>query len=80
MCGVLGNTACRFFFNVIKNECHSYRVFIICDFVHYVWCSDLQVSKLPRSPPQQEVIGDEKRKYTYLKDGDVIRTEGATLR
>lgn len=42
--------------------------------------SDLQVSKLPRSPLQPEVIGDEKRKYTYLKDGDVIKTEGATLR
>ncbi|KAG7319665.1 hypothetical protein KOW79_016808 [Hemibagrus wyckioides] len=42
--------------------------------------SDLQVSKLPRSPPQPEVIGDEKNKYTYLKDGDIIKTEGATLR
>ncbi|XP_017350878.1 endoribonuclease LACTB2 [Ictalurus punctatus] len=42
--------------------------------------SDLQVSKLPRSPPQLETIGDDKRKYTYLKDGDVIKTDGATLR
>ncbi|XP_026993728.1 endoribonuclease LACTB2 [Tachysurus fulvidraco] len=42
--------------------------------------SDLQVSKLPRSPPQPEAIGQEKKKYTYLKDGDVIKTEGATLR
>ncbi|KAF4076652.1 hypothetical protein AMELA_G00217530 [Ameiurus melas] len=42
--------------------------------------SDLQVCKLPRSPPRQEAIGDDKRKYTYLKDGDVIKTDGATLR
>ncbi|KAI4891448.1 hypothetical protein NFI96_025137 [Prochilodus magdalenae] len=41
---------------------------------------DLEVSKLPRCPPQPEGIGDEKNKYTYLKDGDVIKTEGATLR
>ncbi|XP_066508762.1 endoribonuclease LACTB2-like [Hoplias malabaricus] len=41
---------------------------------------DLEVSKLPRSPPQQEGIGEEKKPYTYLKDGDVIKTEGATLR
>ncbi|KAF7692685.1 endoribonuclease LACTB2 [Silurus meridionalis] len=42
--------------------------------------SDLQVSKLPRTPPQPEAIGNETRKYTYVKDGDVIKTEGATLR
>ncbi|XP_072525386.1 endoribonuclease LACTB2 [Salminus brasiliensis] len=41
---------------------------------------DLEVSKLPRSPSQPEGIGEEKRKYTYLKDKDVIKTEGATLR
>ncbi|KAL7851373.1 hypothetical protein AOLI_G00217290 [Acnodon oligacanthus] len=41
---------------------------------------DLEVSKLPRSPSQPEGIGEEKRQYTYLKDGDVIKTEGATLR
>ncbi|XP_046883514.1 endoribonuclease LACTB2 isoform X1 [Hypomesus transpacificus] len=40
---------------------------------------ELQVSKLPRSPPAHERIGSE-RTYTYLKDGDVIETEGATLK
>lgn len=45
-----------------------------------MWYSDLQVSKLPRSPPQPEAIGDGKRNYAYVKDGDVIKTEGATLR
>ncbi|XP_062843385.1 endoribonuclease LACTB2 isoform X2 [Trichomycterus rosablanca] len=42
--------------------------------------TDLQVSKLPRSPSKPEEFGAVKRKYTYLKDGDVIKTEGATLR
>lgn len=41
--------------------------------------SELQVSKLPRSPQIDERIGLD-RTYTYLKDGDVIETEGATLK
>lgn len=41
---------------------------------------DLEVSKLPRIPALPEGIGEEKRKYRYLKDKDVIKTEGATLR
>lgn len=41
--------------------------------------SELQVSKLPRSPPTDERIGSSKT-YTYLKHGDVIETEGATLK
>ncbi|KAL4624596.1 endoribonuclease LACTB2 [Arapaima gigas] len=41
--------------------------------------SEVQVSKLSRSPPTEEAIeGD--RRYTYLKNGDVIATEGATLK
>lgn len=42
--------------------------------------AELRVSKLPRSPPQEEGIGDKKNKYSYLCDGEVIKTEGATLR
>ncbi|XP_073535506.1 endoribonuclease LACTB2 [Phyllobates terribilis] len=42
--------------------------------------SDFSVSKLPRIPHQEEVIGAGEQKYKYLKDGDVIRTEGATLK
>ncbi|XP_052387663.1 endoribonuclease LACTB2 [Carassius gibelio] len=42
--------------------------------------SELKVSKLPRCPPQEEAIGDQKKKYSYLGDGDVIKAEGATLR
>ncbi|KAM4689204.1 endoribonuclease LACTB2 [Discoglossus pictus] len=38
------------------------------------------ISKLPRSPQQEEVIGEGDQKYNYLKDGDMISTEGATLK
>ncbi|XP_066434353.1 endoribonuclease LACTB2 [Eleutherodactylus coqui] len=42
--------------------------------------SDFCVSKLPRNPHKDEVIGAGEQKYKYLKDGDVITTEGATLK
>ncbi|XP_044150328.1 endoribonuclease LACTB2 [Bufo gargarizans] len=42
--------------------------------------SDCSVSKLPRNPHNEEVIGAGEQKYKYLKDGDLITTEGATLR
>ncbi|XP_048868029.1 endoribonuclease LACTB2 [Brienomyrus brachyistius] len=41
--------------------------------------TDMRISKLPRTPFMEEPLGNERR-YTYLKDGDVIETEGATLR
>ncbi|KAM6948658.1 endoribonuclease LACTB2 [Aplochiton taeniatus] len=40
--------------------------------------SQLQISKLPRCPPVHEKMGD--KTYRYLKDGDVIKTEGANLK
>ncbi|XP_068018651.1 endoribonuclease LACTB2 isoform X1 [Melanerpes formicivorus] len=41
--------------------------------------SEYRISKLPRVPHREEEIKGG-RKYFYLKDGDVIQTEGATLR
>ncbi|XP_075684408.1 endoribonuclease LACTB2 [Rhinoderma darwinii] len=42
--------------------------------------SDFCVRKIPRNPHKEEVIGAGEQKYKYLKDGDVITTEGATLK
>lgn len=42
--------------------------------------SNLRISKLPRNPHVEDVIGEGEQQYTYLKDGDVVETEGATLR
>ncbi|XP_077208295.1 endoribonuclease LACTB2 isoform X2 [Paroedura picta] len=42
--------------------------------------SEYRISKLPRNPHQEEVIGEKKQTYSYLKDGDVVKTDGATLR
>uniref|UniRef100_A0A8D2CKK2 Endoribonuclease LACTB2 n=1 Tax=Sciurus vulgaris TaxID=55149 RepID=A0A8D2CKK2_SCIVU len=38
------------------------------------------IKKLPRNPHKEEIIGNGEQQYVYLKDGDVIKTEGATLR
>nr|XP_033790718.1 endoribonuclease LACTB2 [Geotrypetes seraphini] len=42
--------------------------------------SKYRISKLPRIPHLEEIIGEGEYKYTYMKDGDTIKTEGATLR
>ncbi|KAI6074985.1 Endoribonuclease LACTB2 isoform X1 [Aix galericulata] len=42
--------------------------------------SAYRICKLPRVPDREEIIGEGGHKYSYLKDGDVVQTEGATLR
>ncbi|XP_062986891.1 endoribonuclease LACTB2 isoform X2 [Elgaria multicarinata webbii] len=42
--------------------------------------SEYSISKLPRNPHREEIIGEGKQKYSYLNDGDVLKAEGATLR
>lgn len=58
---------------------HTGGIADICASLPGGW--DLPVSKLPRCPPKEEKIGvEDKKRFTYLKDGDVIHTEGATLK
>ncbi|KAL1776031.1 beta-lactamase 2 [Sigmodon hispidus] len=38
------------------------------------------IKKLPRNPRREEIIENGKQQYTYVENGDLIKTEGATLR
>ena len=39
----------------------------------------MRISKLPREGETEEISGDTGHNYSYLRDGDQIVTEGATL-
>ncbi|KAM6456154.1 endoribonuclease LACTB2 [Liasis olivaceus] len=56
---------------------HSGGISDICESIPTSY--KYRISKLPRNPHQEEVING-KQNYVYLKDGDVLNTEGATLR
>uniref|UniRef100_A0A8C8VNG1 Endoribonuclease LACTB2 n=1 Tax=Pelusios castaneus TaxID=367368 RepID=A0A8C8VNG1_9SAUR len=57
---------------------HTGGISDICKNIHNG--SEYCISKLPRTPYFEEIIEGGKQKYSYLKDGDVLKTEGATLR
>lgn len=38
------------------------------------------IKKLRRNPQKEEIIGNGEQQYVYIENGDVIKTEGATLR
>ena len=40
----------------------------------------VKISKLPQEGVAEEISGSTEHKYNYLKDGDEIVTEGATLK
>ncbi|XP_078254836.1 endoribonuclease LACTB2 isoform X2 [Rhinoraja longicauda] len=65
---------------ILVTHWHIDHVGGIPDILKNVVEDDIQISKLPCTPPQKEKIGNSERQYTYLKDGDVLKSEGATLR
>lgn len=38
------------------------------------------IKKLPRNPQKEEIIGNGEQQYVYIENGELITTEGATLR
>lgn len=49
--------------------------------LHVLWLDTTYfIKKLPRNPERKEIIGNGEQQYVYVKDGDIIKTEGATLR
>ncbi|KAJ7351863.1 Beta-lactamase-like protein 2 [Desmophyllum pertusum] len=67
---------------ILITHWHPDHVGGICDVLNK--CTEnpghLKISKLPQEGVAEEISGNTGNKYSYLKDGDKIVTEGATLK
>ncbi|ERE81801.1 endoribonuclease LACTB2 isoform X1 [Cricetulus griseus] len=59
---------------------HAGGIVDICENISNGLNTTYCIKKLPRIPHQEEIIGNGEQQYVYIKNGELIKTEGATLR